>query len=119
MLCSLSRTLNSLNLDNMNKFLPFFLIGTIPVFLTSMLYIGSEEQLQDVLENHLLKFIIAKFLLSFVVALIWSVIAYFSYWLLSANDQYKISAGRFFIYSEIGYLLLLLIFALLFIYLAS
>jgi len=42
-----------------------------------MFYIGSEEQLQGVLENHLLKFIIAKFLRSFVVALIWSVIAYF------------------------------------------
>lgn len=108
---------SNLKTVNIAKFIPFFLIGAMLIFLTSMLYIGSEEQVHDAIENHLLKFIVSKFLLSFAVSLFWSVIAYSLYRSVCTNDRYKIAASCFFIYSIAGYFVLSIFFVLIFIYL--
>lgn len=99
----------------MSKFLFFFAIGAIIAFLASMFYIGSDEQLKDAIENHLIEFIISKTLFSFFASLIWSVVSCFLYRVIFINDSKKISIGYFLMFSIVGYFILSLSFVLIFI----
>lgn len=102
----------------MNRILFFFVIGALLVFLAAMFHIGSDEQLKDVIENHLAKFIIAKTLFSFFVSILWTLLSYCLYRLVFMEDKKRIPFGRFFLVSIAGYLILSLCFALVFIYIA-
>lgn len=102
----------------MNRFLFFFIIGALLTFLAAMFHIGSDEQLKDMIENHLAKFIMAKTLFAFFISILWTLLSYCLYRLIFMEDNKKISFGRFFVLSIAGYLLLSFCFALVFIYIA-